>query len=64
MKETQYKTIFVFIEKMFIRLLTSIVNVLNQKKCISLNNRQCMTRPTFINLYPIEYSRGLKFHRF
>ena len=32
-----------FIQKMFIGLLTSIINASNHTKCASLNNQQCMT---------------------
>ena len=32
--------------------LVGIVNASDLTKCISLNNRQCMTQPTLINLYP------------
>ena len=55
---------------MFIRLLsfskslTSIVNAFYHTKCISLNNQQCMTQPTHINLHPNEYIQGLHYHPF
>ena len=55
---------FVFIKKMFIGLLTSIVNVSNHTKCISLNNQQCMTQPTAINLRPNKYTKGLHYYPF
>ena len=42
----------------FIRTLASIVNTPGNAKCISLNTQQCMTQPTFINLYPNEYIEG------
>ena len=41
---------------MFIKLLTGLVNVSNHTKCVSLNNKKCMTWPTLMNLHPIEYS--------
>ena len=41
---------FGFFKKMFVVLSTSIVNGYNQTKCVSLNNQQCMTQPTLINL--------------
>ena len=47
---------FEFIKKMFMGLLTSIVNAYNYTKCICLNNQQCMTQPTVTNLHPNEYS--------
>ena len=55
---------FVFIKKMVIGLLTSIVNVSNHTKCVSLNNQQCMTHPTLINLHPNEHSQGLSYYPF
>ena len=47
---------FEFIKKMFIELLNSIVSAYNYTKCICLNNHQCLTQPTLINLHPNEYS--------
>ena len=46
---------------MFIGSLTRIVNLCNHEKCICLNNQQGMTRPTLINLYPNEYSKGFHY---
>ena len=40
------------IKKMFIVLLTSIINASNQRKCVSLNNQQCLIQPTLIYLHP------------
>ena len=51
---------FKIIFKIFIRLLTSIVNAINHTKCISLSNQKCMTQPTLTNLHPNEY--GQEFH--
>ena len=45
---------------MFIRLLTGIVSVSNEAKCISLSNQKCMVQPTLISLHPNEYSQ--EFH--
>ena len=45
-----------FIRKMFIGLLTSIINVSNHTKWVSLNNQECVNQPTLINLDPNEYS--------
>ena len=47
-------------KKIFIGLLTSIVNSSNHRKCISLSNQKCMIQPTLINLHPNEYSQ--EFH--
>ena len=45
---------FGFIEKVFVILLTSIVNA-----STSLNYQQWMTQPTPANLHPDEYSQEL-----
>ena len=47
------------IEKMFIILLSSIVNASNHKKCNSLNNKKCVIQSTVpcseeFNLYTFE----------
>ena len=44
-------------KKIFIGLLTGLVNGSNHTKCISLSNQKCMTQPTLINLHPNEYSK-------
>ena len=41
---------FELIKKIFIVLLTSIVNASKHTKCISLSNQKCMIPPTLINL--------------
>ena len=43
---------FGLIKKMFMRLLISIVNASNHKKCVSLSNQKYMTQPTVIKLHP------------
>ena len=50
---------FEIITKMFILPLASIVNASNHTKCVSLCNQKCEIQPTFINLYPNEYSQNL-----
>ena len=49
---------------MFIILLTSIVNVSNLTKCVSLNNQQWIIQPNLISLQPNQYSQGLRFFPF
>ena len=44
-------------KKMFIGLLTSVVNASNPTKGVSLNNQQCLIQPT-LNLHPNEYTQG------
>ena len=60
MKRTWYKIIFGLIKKIFIGLLSSIVNAYNYTKCVSLINHKCKIQPTLINLHPNKYS--LEFH--
>ena len=50
---------FGIIKKMFIVLLTSIVNASNHTKCVSLSNQKCKIQPTLINLHPNEYNQEL-----
>ena len=40
---------FWLIKKMFIVLLTGLVNGSNHTKCVSLSNQKCKTQPTLIN---------------
>ena len=47
---------------MFIVLLSSIVNVSDHTKCVSLSNQKCVTQPALINLHPNEYSQ--EFHHY
>ena len=45
---------FVVILKIFVVLLSNIVNGSNHTKCVSLNNEKCMIQPTLVNLHPNE----------
>ena len=54
---------FGFIKKIFIGLLTSVVNASNHTKCVSLNNDQCMVQSTLINVHPNEYSQVLRYYQ-
>ena len=64
MKET-WCILFGLIKKMmFILLLTSIMNVSNHAKCVSLNIQQCMIQPTLINIHPNEDTEGLHYYPF
>ena len=61
---------FGLIKKIFIGLLTGIVNTSNHTKFALLSNQKCMVQLTPINLYPNEYSQefhnylfALKLHR-
>ena len=55
---------FGFINKMFIVLLTSLVNASNDAKCVSLSNQKCEIQPTLINLHPNECSKELHYYPF
>ena len=57
MERTSYKTIFGWIKKIFIRLLTGLVNGSNHTKCVSLNNQKCQIQPDLADLHPNEYSQ-------
>ena len=52
------------IKKMFIVLLSSIINVSNHTKCVSLSNQKCMIQPTIVNLNPNEYSQEFHYYPF
>ena len=55
---------FGFIKKMFIVLLTGVVDVPNQTKCVSLSNQPCMIKPTLIYLNFNEYKQGFCYYLF
>ena len=55
---------FGLINKIFIGLLTALVNGSNRTKYISLNNQKCMAQPTLINLHPNEYSQEFHYYPF
>ena len=45
---------FQLIKKVFIGLLSSIVNASNHTKYVWLSNQKCMIQPTLVNLHPTE----------
>ena len=47
---------FGLIKKIFIGLLTGLVNRSNHSKCASLSYQKCMIQDTLINLHPNEYN--------
>ena len=53
---------FVIIKKMFIVLLTNIVNASNHAECVSLSNKKCEILPTLINLHPDKYNQELHYY--
>ena len=52
------------IEKMFIVVLSSIVNASNHTKFILLSNQKRRIQPTLINLHSNEYSQEFHYHPF
>ena len=54
---------FEFILKMFIVLLTSLVNASSSTKCVSLSNQKSKIQPTVINLHPNQYSQELRYYQ-
>ena len=52
------------IKKIFIGLLTGLVNGSTNAKCISSSNQKCMTQPTLINLHTNEYSQKSHYYPF
>ena len=55
---------FGLIKKIFIGLLTVLVNRSNHTKCVSLSSQKCMTQPTLITLCPNEYSQEFHYYPF
>ena len=51
-------------KKIFIGLLTGLVNGSNHTKCVSLSNQKYMIQLTFINLHLNEYSQGFHYYSF
>ena len=50
--------------KIFVVLLTTIVNASNHTKCVSLINQKCKIQLTLINLHPNEYSQEFQYYPF
>ena len=55
---------FGLIKKIFIRLLTGLVNGSNHTKCVSLSNQKWMIQLTLIYLHPNEYSQEFHYYPF
>ena len=64
MWKTWYEIKFGLIKKTFMGLLINIVNTSIHTKCISLSNQNCVIQPTFVNLYPNEYSQEFHYYPF
>ena len=52
------------IKKMFIVLLSSIVNAPNHTKFVFLSNQKCKIQPALINLHPNEHSQEFHYYSF
>ena len=55
---------FGLIKKIFIGLLTGLLNGSNHIKCVLLSNQKCEIQPTLINLHPNEYSQEFHYYPF
>ena len=55
---------FGLIKRIFIGLLTGLMNGSNHTKCVLLSDQKCMTQPTLINLHPNEYSQECHYYPF
>ena len=64
MKRTRYKIMFGLIKKIFIGLLTGLVNGSNHTKCVSLSNQKFLIQSTVIYLHPNEYSQEFHYYPF
>ena len=62
MNRTWYKIMFELIKKIFVGLLTGLVNWSNHTKFVSLSNQKCITQPTLINLDPNVYCHQFHFY--
>ena len=51
-------------KKIFVGLLTGLVNGSNRTKCVSLSNQKCIIQPTLINLHRDEYSQEFNYYPF
>ena len=63
-KVTWSKTMFGLIKKIFIGLLTGLVNGSNHTKFASLSNEKWLIHPTLTNLHSNEYSQELHYYPF
>ena len=64
MKRTWYKIMFGLTKKIFIGLLTGLVNASNHPQWVSLSNQKCVIQPILINLHPYEYSQEFHYYPF
>ena len=55
---------FRLINKIFIGLLTGLVNGSNHAKCVFLRNQKYMIQPTLINLCPNKHNQEFHYYLF
>ena len=55
---------FEIITKMFIIVLSNIVNASNRAKCGLFNNQKYEIQPTLIDLHPNEYTQDFHYYPF
>ena len=51
-------------KKIFIGLLTGLVDASNHTQWVSLSNQKCVIQPILINLHPYEYSQEFHYYPF
>ena len=51
-------------KKIFIGLLTGVVNGFNYAKCVLLSNQKCEIQPTLVSIRPNEHSQELHCYPF
>ena len=56
--------LFGLIKKIFIGLLTGLVNESNHTKCVSLSNQKFIFQPTLTNLHLNVYSQEFQYYPF
>ena len=56
--------LFGLIKKIFIGLLTGLVNESNHTKCVSLSNQKCIFQPTLTHLHLNVYSQEFQYYPF
>ena len=55
---------FGLVKRIFIGLLTGLVNGSNHTNCVALSSQKCMIQLTFINLHPNKYSQEFHYYLF
>ena len=55
---------FGIIKEIFIGLLTGIVSASSHTECVYLSHQRCEIQPSFIYLYPNEYSQEFHYYPF